>query len=647
MASIRLLRNIQTTAISCRNASHTFFDDLPSHLSANLRAWSSPIVQLARAACRLTTGESCYVGIETEISPSMTMNTHEGPSKWRKAPPTRRFSILGSGFPTLHLQALSAPVKTLALMLAVLGSAYSPVLSTNYFFYDDYYQLARGKVPFLLVLPEYLGGYRPGFAVWLSVVTNANNTLLDSARVRLAGLVGLTILCYVLYAWSKRRGLGQIPAFCLSILVCTTPAFQSVMGYASSAVSTYCCVFSAVAAITVLEVWTSPRVSRLARGASIGIGALLIVVAMGTYQPPAMFCWVIVAVAWYAPKPPDWRASLKASCVFLGTFLLGVCGTFLLCKGLLSALNMSLSGRAALLTNPGDILAKLKWFALDVLPNSLARVPYGWSEHLLFLRVTEVLLLLLLTLLAPLLRKNDNVRWQLRILQMALAPVLLCLAYSPFLIIREKGYLTLYFTSLEPLLVVLFTAGSGYVWTSIARPLSVSARKTVGTTVLGLIALTSVVTCNRNMLQVYVVPNRVEYLYVKNVLTHADLKNVSHIHIVGHLNFSEVLSYSEFLVSVVLNELNPGHEIRITSSSDEIPPIIHEPIMNRNPDLLRPAYTMTPHGYYALRADITPAEREAVRRYFASLSDIYRKEGALVIDVGSLRGIVGMWRGML
>src|SRR5262249_49098126 len=152
----------------------------------------------------------------------------------------------------------------------------------------------------------------------------------------------------------------------------------------------------------------------------------------------------------------DWRLFQKACYVFLGTFLLGVGGTFVLSKVLLVVLDVGASGRTALLSNPYEVLDKLEWFVLDVVPDSFVRVLYGWSEDLLLPRPTALRVtgaFLLLTLLVPLWRKDGQLRWQSRILQMVYVPALLALTYFPFLLIKEKSYLTLYFTALQPLII--------------------------------------------------------------------------------------------------------------------------------------------------------------------------------------------------
>lgn len=549
-----------------------------------------------------------------------------------------------------HSKVFINGLATYGLMLAVLVFAFAPVLATNYFFYDDYVQFTNHGVPFSVLLPPYLTTYRPGFAVWLWLATNSDNTILDSVWVRFVGVVGLALLCLVFYAWARRRGFERFHAFCLGIFVCTTPAFQSTVGYMSAVVSVYCCLFSAMSAMVVLETWTSGKTSRLRRGLAIVGGALLLMVAVGTYQPPAMFCWVMVAVALCAPRLPDWRRFRTALLVFLGTFGLAMGGTFVFSKILMVWLHMLPLGRTSLLSNVSEIIAKVKWFALVVVPNSFIRVLYGWSENLLLptptaLRVIGILLLL--GLLVPFLRRSEQSSWWPRIQQMACVPVLLFLAYFPFMPIKENSLLTVYLTVLQPFLAVVSICGMGHVWMMATRKLAFLGRLKVGTAGIALVALISVWTCNRNMLQVYVLPNAVEYRYVKTQLTRANLKNVSHIHIEGHLHFSNVLTYSERLVGVVLNELRPGRTIRITSSSPEVPWYIHEEIIVRNPELLRPAYAMTPQGYYALRADLTAEELGRLREYFGSMSSLYRSQGALVIDVTGLEDITGRWKGML
>lgn len=561
---------------------------------------------------------------------------------------------LGTAFyPAVHgvqhcHAALRATLVTYAVILGVLVAAYAPVLTTNYFFYDDYFQLAMGRVPLQRVLPVYLAGYRPGFALWLRLATNSDNTVLASAWVRCVGVVGLTLLCYAFYVWAQRCGWGRISALCLAIFAGTTPAFQSVIGYASTVVSTYCALLSALSAMLVLAVWTAERSSALQRCIAIGCGAMLITLAMGTYQPPTMFCWVIVGMAWCAPTCADWRRFLRACGAFLVTFLLGMSGTFVVAKILLATLETPPSGRTALLSNASDLLEKLAWFGSQVMPDAFVRILWGWG--FLLPRSTAVWVtgvFLLLTLLIPLLRRDRQPGWQQCVVQAAGVPVLLCLAFFPFMLIKEQGYLTLYFTALQPLLVVLFVSATGYIWMQVTPWVAASLRQKALPAGIGLLALVSVLTCNRNMVQVYVFPNLVEYRYVKNLLSRADLRHVSHVHVKGHLHFSGVLLYGEYLVSVVLNELSPGHTVRITSSSDEIPVFMFDEMLDRNPNLLRPLYTLTPHGYHALRTDITAEEREAVHKYFITMSDLYRQEGALVVDVGALRGIVGIWGGVL
>jgi hypothetical protein len=536
------------------------------------------------------------------------------------------------------------------ILFGILIFAYAPVLTTNYFFYDDYVQLINNGVPFSQVLPIYLAQYRPGFTVWLRLASNNEATLLNSAAVRFAGVIGLALLCYMIYAWMRSRKFDRSRSFFLSLIICTTPAFQSAMGYISAVVSVYCCLFSALSAVIVIKSWASAGTSRRMKCFAVGCGILLVAMAVGTYQPPAMFCWVIVALAVCAPEIPDWQLLRRAVLVFMGTFVLGTGGIILLSKALIAWLHIPAFGRTALLSNVPEIVEKIHWYASVVVPNAFVRMPYAWSPDLLptISKGSLIIgLLLVLATMGPFLYWKKQSHWAFSAQQMASMPVFLLLAYFPFLPIKENSLLTVYLTALQPMLVVLSVYGADCLWATASRVLKGTARIKAVTACLALLAIISVYTCNRNMLDVYVLPNVLEYRYVKGILSHTDLSGVSQIHIKGHLNFSGVLTYSERLVFIVLNELKPGHPIQITSSSSEAPIVIHEEIMARNPSLLRPAYSMTAHGYYMLREDLNAQKKEALQKYFGSLSDVYQKQGALVIDMKFLRDAVGTWNGML
>jgi hypothetical protein len=264
-------------------------------------------------------------------------------------PPSRR-SLLGeSRF------ALIAPVAALA--------AYLPVVVVPYAYMDDYFVLGwrRGLGGDFFRTATSFG--RPLHAVFLwSVFSLAPD--IDSLRlVRLVALLGVMSLAVLLYYALRLADLGQWLSTGVCVSVVALASFQVYVSWAAVFEAPYVACVAGVAWLRLASAFGLRGRAGLIRRVE---AAALLLVALLTYQPAAMFFWVFAAIDVLRPTEQLHRAARK-----LGEGLaVGGVAMFFAYAAVRVGVHFyggATSGRTNLVH---DVIGKVRWFWNEPLVNS-------------------------------------------------------------------------------------------------------------------------------------------------------------------------------------------------------------------------------------------------------------------------------------
>jgi hypothetical protein len=186
---------------------------------------------------------------------------------------------------------------------------------------------------------------------------------IDNLRfVRLIAILGIVALALLIHWALVRSRVKPIPAALVAVFMCSMPAFQV---YASWTV-----IFSAPLAALAAG-WASLLVVGAVHGprnkvADRAVGATaLLIAALLTYQPAAMFYWVFVAIAMVGARDDSRRAFRLARAHFAAG------GAALALAFVVTRIAVHLSGRAGRATLVQDVVGKASWFLHFVLYRSL------------------------------------------------------------------------------------------------------------------------------------------------------------------------------------------------------------------------------------------------------------------------------------
>jgi hypothetical protein len=193
--------------------------------------------------------------------------------------PSRRSLLRESRF------ALIAPLAALA--------AYLPAIVVPYAFMDDYYVLAwrEGLEGEFFKTATSFG--RPLHAVFLGG-TFALASDIDSLRlVRLVSLIGVMALAVLLYEALRRAELDRWFATGVCITVVSLASFQVYVSWAAIGEAPFVAILAGLAALRLQSSFGLQGRAALIRWAQ---ATVLLLAALLTYQPAAMFFWVFVVI---------------------------------------------------------------------------------------------------------------------------------------------------------------------------------------------------------------------------------------------------------------------------------------------------------------------------------------------------------------
>lgn len=251
------------------------------------------------------------------------------------------------------------------VFLAFLGAlAYSPCLTNRYAHTDDYSLLWNnltrgGNAEFLASMGRGVGGLLFSVAWW--PVTTIDQLWIPRA-FSILGILGLSILVF----WSLRRlGYDLYLSLMVATLLLLLPTYTLYAAWPTACHYVYGALAAAAAFWAVELAWKQ----------SIGVrlwtrllgGVFLLVLAVNTYQPTAMFYFTMLIFLVMSPGLKDQpRERLKHWGLHLMVIVLGLGASYVIVR-VTSPWFHGLSSRVAL---DGNLLGKFSWFLEEPLKQS-------------------------------------------------------------------------------------------------------------------------------------------------------------------------------------------------------------------------------------------------------------------------------------
>jgi hypothetical protein len=477
----------------------------------------------------------------------------------------------------------------LGALAAVLLAFYLPVLSGRLAFFDDYAYFwppsAAKTDPVRSAFSSRDFNYvralnrcgRPLTAFYLKLCAGLIRWSRSPDLGHLPGLVGVVLLGLATFAWLRRWHTPAAPAFLVCLTLLTLPAAQICVAWINSGSYLWAALTATVALFLFAPALRQPRpgwAEMLLRGAAAW---LLLLAAMFTYQPAALYYWALTAAALLLAPPQDWAGfrARVAPLLLLGLAAMG--GYFVAYRIFFSLLGLPTLPRGDL---TGDPLGKLSWFWNEPLRNVLSLwVTPPTTPRLVWW--TGALLVVGAALDAATARGRRALTSTTWLTAFALVP----LSYSFNLAVQENwaAYRTL--LALYAVVVVLAFAALTRLTALLGRRLREPAR--IG--VLACAALASLFCGETNLMRLAILPRILEFEYLKAQLLQPAVQATHRIHVIRPhiydgpapatiydefgLPTSAIAWAPESMVRRALQELGyRGPTLQLTQSSPDDPP---------------------------------------------------------------------------
>lgn len=182
---------------------------------------------------------------------------------------------------------------TWLLMVTVLVALYLPVITARYGFSDDFY-VFLGEAD--LATPLYLSAGRLVPAAGQQLLFGRIHTVGSLGILRGVSLIGLIGLCSIFYLLLRRLTDSPLQQVALCLGLATLPSLLEFVAWACCWLYLPAACLSSVAGVLTLGAFTSNDSSRSRRAVILGTAFLLMLVSVATYQPSAMWFWVVVLI---------------------------------------------------------------------------------------------------------------------------------------------------------------------------------------------------------------------------------------------------------------------------------------------------------------------------------------------------------------
>ena len=415
------------------------------------------------------------------------------------------------------------------LFLAVFLTAYAPVLTASYAFYDDYQSLTPWQQGALITHKIHEG--RPLLALGTRLFLHTTTDIEDLRLLRFVGIGGIAMLAWGVFRLLVRTGWSRVRSFCVGVIIGTTFPFQVYVAFVTAAFNIFAALASGLAFTLGERAFTEQgRLSQWLLGAG---ASLALFIGITIHQSAAMFFWVFAAIAVLKSDTPlgdvlrrfGWYGLIVMVGLLLG-FVLYQMRAFLY---------PGVPVRTGLVH---DIPEKVVWFLLEPLPNALNFAllsPAHWffsdgsPVRSAFHRTVDIVIawsvfVFIIGGLMLYLRGTLKERlWRLGI-----AVSLLPLSYAPNLLVGENNATYRTLVSLTAVLIVyaLF-AFRGYT-EHLRRPLTPVSTSAV----MGSVALASVLSATYHVHTYFVVPQVRELNIMRSQLAQQDIAQARGIYVI-------------------------------------------------------------------------------------------------------------------
>lgn len=418
----------------------------------------------------------------------------------------------------------------LSLFLIFFSSLYSSVLTTDYAFLDDYQALVEGPQghPTRRSMRE----GRPLQALGLYLYLQTAKEIEDLRCARFAGILGISLLAWSVFHLFVREGWTRFQSTCVSLLMCTTLPLQVPVAWGSAANQSFAAVASGCALLLSDRAFQTHR--QCLKWLFAAGAILLLLAALTSYQPAAMFFWVFATGVLLKPQVPlhatlrrfGWYGMIAMIGLLLGfaTYRLG------------SILYPDVSQRTGFVQN---LPIKTAWFLIESFPNALLFAFLSPSRWLLsegiaplsaFYRIIDVGIAwtLFFMIIRGLALYFQGPRKE-RLGKCGIAVVLLILSYAPNLVVAENWATYRSLSSLTSVVVVLMClALMGYV-----RHLDFCLSPICVRLVVGCLAAFSAVSAAYHVRTYFVVPQSQELAIMRGKLMKKPLSQVHNISVIA------------------------------------------------------------------------------------------------------------------
>lgn len=382
-----------------------------------------------------------------------------------------------------------------ALVLLVL-LAHAVVLPARYGFLDDYALLYAAKTDPAGMTDHILGGGRPVFAATYLFLFGQVDEIAGLRYVRGLALLLTCLVALVLYRLLRSVATSPWTAAATAALLCVLPSTQVSIAWATMFIVPISMLFALSASAALQrEVLTSGAV----RPRALVLPALLMSLAVTSYQPGAMAFWLglAIVVLGRAAVRDDLRLLRRLAVANLAVFTVGMTVGFVVLKVGIARLGVS-GARAGTVT---DVPGKLEWFLTEAMPRPFD--PWSLTPRLEVVAGVAVLLLLGLVLLDA--RSPGR-----RALTVGLAACLVVLSYVPNLLVQENWASTRTMVALMPMVALLVTFAARAVLRTVLGLVRAGASQVVEPVLLGLVALAFAGHAAQLLQTYFVVPQEAE-----------------------------------------------------------------------------------------------------------------------------------------
>ncbi|MFP5213873.1 MAG: hypothetical protein ACLGPL_10905 [Acidobacteriota bacterium] len=322
------------------------------------------------------------------------------------------------------------------------------------------------------------------------------------ASMRLMGVLGVALLAFGIFHTLAKAGLDRIVSFLVAVLICTMPPFQVFVGWAICSYFPLVCIMSGLAALLIQRGMDGSN--RALALHCLGSVALM-GVCVTLYQPAAMFFWFAGVFPFFFKEMSE-RERIRLFAAYLLVFTVAGLMALFSAKVLPSIIYPDIPPMTERVGLTKDIFGKAVWFVVEPLINALN---FFNVKRRAFIGLATGSLIGLGLLLYP--QKNGRARLFL----LGIAGAFVVLSYCPNLLSVENWASYRSTVALSATLVLFLSLAILTLLDRFAPTLRFGGIKPAHI-IFFLLACTSSYMAAKNLNNLLVFPNTMEYRYLKS-----------------------------------------------------------------------------------------------------------------------------------